>query len=42
MKIIIYEFSVENPEVNEHKYIAIGMMIEGPLDFVNIYIGPQS
>jgi len=38
----IYEFSVENPEVNKQKYIAFAMYLEETLDFVNFYIGPQS
>ena len=38
----IYEFSVENPEVNKQKYIVFAMYIEETLDFVNFYIGPQS
>ena len=38
----IYEFSVENPEVNKQKYIVFGMFIEETLDFINFYIGPQS
>ncbi len=37
----IYEFSIENQEVNNQKYIAFAMKIEEPLDFLSIYIGPE-
>jgi len=37
----IYEFSIENQEVNKQKYIAFSMKIKEPLDFLSIYIGPE-
>ena len=39
---IIYEFPIENPEVNRQKYIIIGMMIIESLDYLSFYIGPES
>ena len=38
----IYEYSVENPEINKQKYIAIGIVITEPVDFISFYIGHES
>ena len=38
----IYEFHIENQEINKQKYIAISMKIEESLDFMSFFLGPES
>jgi len=38
----IYEYPVENPEVNKQKYIGISMRFDEILDSISFYIGPES
>ena len=38
----IYEYSLENPEINKQKYIVIGMLLSESLDFISFYIGHES
>jgi hypothetical protein len=38
----IYEFHIENEEINKQKYIGIVMYTEESLDFMSFYIGPES
>ena len=38
----IYEFHIENLEINKQKYIAIVMLLRESLDFMSFYIGPES
>ena len=39
---VIYEFHIEDAEINKQKYIAIAMLIRESLDFMSFYIGPES
>ena len=38
----IYESLIENEEINKQKYIAIAMFQEESLDFISLYVGPES
>jgi hypothetical protein len=38
----IYEYPIENPEVNKQKYIGISMRIDGFSNYISFYIGPES
>ena len=38
----IYEYPIESPEVNKQKYIGISVRIDGFLDYISFYIGPES
>jgi hypothetical protein len=37
----IYEFPIENQEINKQKYIAIATKIKEAFDFISFYIGPE-
>ena len=39
---IIYEYPIENSEVNKEKYLLIGLLNAGSLEFLSLYIGPES
>ncbi len=38
----IYEFHIENQEINKQKYITIAIRIKESFDFLSFYIGPES
>jgi len=39
---IIYEYPIQNTEVNNRKYLVIGLLNPGSLDFISLYVGPES
>ena len=39
---IIYESLIEKEEINKQKYIAIAMLPKESLDFISLYVGPES
>ena len=39
---IIYEFYIEKAEINKQKYIGIAIYKNEVIDFMSIYIGPES
>jgi hypothetical protein len=41
-KYVIYEFLIENADINKQKYIAIAFLPRKILDFISFYIGPES
>ena len=38
----IYEFPIENPEINKQNYIGFAVFLEESLDFISFFIGPDS
>ena len=40
-KYVIYEFLIENADINKQKYIAIAFLPRKILDFISFYIGPE-